>query len=353
MSLLDANVSGFVLAAGYGQRMLPITETVPKPLLPIGHLPLIAYALKLLSFHGIRDVFVNLHHLGKCVREALQDGDAYGVKITYSPEEELLGTGGALKRIHERLGTTLVVVNSDTLVDVDLHAALAEHRARGALATMVLREAPAGSAYGRIDIDAQQRIVRLLGQGAAPGAQRSLMFTGVQIIEPRFLEYVPPALHTCIVRAGYAKALSHQEPLFAHVCDGYWADAGTPAAYLQTNTDALAQRLRLRHADPLGGYAMAPKRAVAEVVRMGADVELGSSTRLQPPVLLDEGARLGERAIIGPGSIIGRHCVVGKDARLTDCIMLEGAKVEAGAQLDGVLVGKKSMLTLRPAAAGA
>jgi mannose-1-phosphate guanylyltransferase/phosphomannomutase len=339
-------VHGFVLAAGFGQRMLPITETVPKPLLPIGHIPLVGYALHLLRHHGITDIFLNLHHLGRSLREALQDGAAYGVKLTYSPEEEILGTGGGLKKVHEKLQYTVVVVNSDTLIDVDLHAALAMHRQSGALATMVLREAPDRGTFGQIEIDAQGRIVRILGQGAGEGACRSLMFTGVQIFEPRFLEYIPPALHACIVRDGYCKALRHHEPLYAYVAEHYWADAGTPSSYLQANTDALLQNMALRHIDPLGGYAMAPKRDVAEVVRMGTDVALGSTTHLQPPVLLGDHVRLGERTTVGPGSILGSNVSVGKDASLSQCIVLDGAKIEPGAQLSRMLVGKKGMLAL-------
>jgi mannose-1-phosphate guanylyltransferase/phosphomannomutase len=337
---------GFVLAAGFGQRMLPITETVPKPLLPVGHIPLVGYALHLLRYHGITDVFLNLHHLGRSLREVLGDGADYGVHLTYSPEEEILGTGGGLKKIHEKLRHTVVVVNSDTLIDVDLHAALAAHRRSGALATMVLREAPERGNFGQIEIDAQMRIVRILGQGPALDAHRSLMFTGVQIFEPRFLEYIPPGVHACIVRDGYCKALRHQEPLYAYVAEHYWADAGTPSSYLQANTDALMQTMALRHIDPLSGYAMAPKRDVAEVVRMGTDVALGSTTHLQPPVLLGDHVRLGERTTVGPGSILGSNVSVGKDASLSQCIVLDGARIEPGAQLSRMLVGKKGMLAL-------
>ena len=126
-------MKGFVLAAGFGQRLRPITESTPKPLLPVGNVPLIAYALKLLAQAGITDIIVNLHHLGRVIREALGTGEVYGVKITWSEEEEILGTGGGLKKMHEALeGETFVVVNSDTIIDLDLKAVIATHRRKKA-----------------------------------------------------------------------------------------------------------------------------------------------------------------------------------------------------------------------------
>jgi NDP-sugar pyrophosphorylase family protein len=342
-------VKGFILAAGFGQRMLPITETIPKPLLPVGNLPLIVYALKLLAHHGITDIIINLHYLGKAIREVLGDGSQHGVQITYSEEVEILGTGGGLKRMHSHFDDTVVVVNSDTVLDLDLHAKIAEHRARGALATMVLREDSRREEFGQIEIDAAGRIVRILGQGTVDGPTRSLMFTGVHIVEPRFLEYVPPDVHTCIIRYGYAKALSNNEPLFGTVMDDYWADAGTPERYYQVNEDALLQRMKLRHADPLGGYALSPKRDVADVVRMGNEVDLGAGARILPPVLLGDDTRIGERATVGQGSVIGAKVSIGKDAVVSQSIVLDGARVDAGARVTRTLVGKKASLSLAPA----
>ena len=343
---MDETVQGFVLAAGFGQRMLPITESVPKPLLPIGRLPLIGYSLRLLAHHGITDVTVNLHHLGRAVRDALGDGSAYGVKLTYSQEDEILGTGGGIKRMYEHLDSTVVVLNSDTVLDLDLHAVLAEHRARRALATMVLRHDPEHAEGGRVGLDAASRIVEVPGYGENIKPSRRLMFTGVHVLEPRFLEYLPPNIHSCIIRYGYAKALQNNEYLYGTLMQGYWADAGTPGRYYALHCDALGQRLRLRHADPLAGYALTAKREVAEVVRMGEAVELGAETHLTPPVLLGDHVRLGDRSVIGPGVVLGDRVQVGREAQIADSVVMDGVKVEAGAHLRRVLVGKKGSLKL-------
>jgi mannose-1-phosphate guanylyltransferase len=343
-------VKGFVLAAGFGQRLRPITESVPKPLLPVGNLPLIGYAIRLLAHHGITDLIVNVHHLGARLKEGLGDGSAYGVNITYSEEEEILGTGGGLKKMHEQLQEgTFVVVNSDTIVDVDLAAALEAHRSRGVLATMVLRDDPEAAEYGQIEIDARGRIRRMLGHGPEGGDLRSLMFTGVHIMEPRFLEYLPPDVNTCVNRYGYTKALQNDEILHGFVTEGYFADAGTPARYYQVHVDALEQKIKLRHADPLAGFALSPRREVAEVVRMGNDVVLGPNARLVPPVLLCDGAHVGDGATVGPYTVLRPGVHAGKDSVVAHSMILEGARVDAGERVVKKLVAKKSSLEFEAA----
>ena len=339
---------GFILAAGFGERLRPVTELVPKPLLPVGNLPLIGYAIKLLAHHGITDIIINLHHLGKQIKEELGEGEAFGVRLTYSEEEEILGTGGGLKRMHEQLSEdTFVVVNSDTILDVDLHGAIADHKRRGALATMVLRADPHQADFGQIEIDDSGRIRRILGQGEADIPLRALMFAGVHVFEPRFLEYIPPDVNTCVNRYAYIKALNNDEVLGSYVMDGYFADAGTPMRYYQANVDALDQAMKLRHADPLGGFALAPRREVAEVVRMGTDVQLGVGVNILPPVLLGDGVRLGDHSTVGPYAILQKDVQVGKEALIVHSILLENSRVEPGTRLARALLTKKTSLELK------
>ena len=94
-------MKGFVLAAGLGTRLKPITESLPKPLVPVGRIPLIGYALRFLSHYGITEVIVNTHHLMDELQESIGTGEQYGVSITYSEEEEILGTGGGLKKMQK------------------------------------------------------------------------------------------------------------------------------------------------------------------------------------------------------------------------------------------------------------
>lgn len=337
-------MKGFVLAAGFGTRMRPVTETVPKPLLPVGQIPLIGYALRLLARHGIHDVIVNTHHLARTLKDQLGDGSRFDVSIEYSDEEEILGTGGGLKRMQGQLDETFVVLNSDTVIDLDLTAALRSHHESGALATMVLREDPNHASYGAIEIDDEGRVRRILGEGRAEGPLRPFMFTGSHVLNPRFLEYLPPEVESCVIRYGYRKALDNEEPIHGYIHAGDWMDAGTPERYFQVHDAALARELTLHHADPLtsvGGVAPAEHPAG---VFLDPTATVADSATLIPPVSIGPGARVGADAVVGPATVLREKSTVAKGVRAEHSVVLPGAKVDT--DVADALVAKKSRLLL-------
>src|SRR5262245_7419732 len=133
-------MKAMILAAGFGTRLWPLTAGRTKPALPFLNRPLIAYTIEYLKRHGVEDLIINLHHEPDSVRTQIGDGSDYGVRIDYSVEEpEILGTSGALDRVRNQLDKeTFVVINGKIITDIDLGAAIAAHRDRNALATLVL-----------------------------------------------------------------------------------------------------------------------------------------------------------------------------------------------------------------------
>ncbi len=219
-----------VLAAGLGNRLRPLTDRVPKPLIEVGGHALIAYPLALLRAAGITDVVINLHHLGAQLREAIGDGRRYGVSIAYSDEDPILDTGGGIKRAEPLLrGERFVVLNSDTICDVDLTAVIAWHAARGALATMVLRPDFELVRYGTIEIDDAHRIRRFLGRPATVAAPLTpLMFAGIHVFEPDVFAYMDEGRFG-INAVTYPRLLAANCPALGYVYDGYWRVLDTHA----------------------------------------------------------------------------------------------------------------------------
>ena len=207
---------------------------------------------------------------------------------------------------------------------------------------MVLREHPKEDVFGGIEVNDAGRIRRILGQGHDEQDLRSLMFTGVHVLEPRFLEYIPPDVETCVNRYAYMKALSNDEKLYGFVTDGYWADAGTPQRYLQANFDALDQAMLLGHADALEGYALAPEKSGVELVRMGEDVQLGDDVTLVPPVVLGDGVRIGDKSTLGPYCVVGNRVQIGRESHLSRCVVMDGTRLDAGEQLSRMILSKKA-----------
>ena len=237
-------MKAMILAAGLGTRLRPLTDTIPKPLLPLGDTPIILWNLLLLRANGIREVMMNVHYLGSMIEEALGDGSRWDMRITYSRESELLGTGGGLKAAEwffER--QPFLVMNGDTLIDLDMQALRDFHQAQGGIATLVLRDDPLAVQWGAVESDAQDRLLRINGQGAQEGlatpAVTSRMFAGVHILHSSILDDAPKGKPFSIIDS-YTRALAAGSRLLGFVHTGYWSDIGTVERYTQAQADVEA-----------------------------------------------------------------------------------------------------------------
>jgi NDP-sugar pyrophosphorylase family protein len=228
-------MKAMVLAAGQGTRLRPITDRLPKALVPVAGRPMIDYVLRLLRYYGIGEVIINLHHLGEKIESYLGDGKHLGLTIHYSREPELLDTGGGLLKAKPFLeGGAFIVINTDALIDLNLAEAIAYHRDRQASATLVLRADENADRYGSMDVDANGRICRFL-KAKAPdppaGRTEKLMFTGVQILEPKVFDFMdacqePRKFGT--TTETYPRMVAAGEPLYGFRFAGLWQDLGTP-----------------------------------------------------------------------------------------------------------------------------
>jgi mannose-1-phosphate guanylyltransferase len=219
-----------ILAAGKGTRLRPLTDSTPKPLVDVAGRPMIAFPLELLRRAGIDEVVINLHHLGDKIRAALGDGSAYGVRITYSVEDPILDTGGAIEAARTFLaGETFVVANADVVIDADLRQVIDFHRQHGATVTMVLRPDPQAERKDDIGIDATCRVRRFLGRDyeAAGTTGERFLFASVHVFEPRVFDYLQPGVYS-ITRDVYPRLLAAGEPVYGYIHRGYWRVLDTP-----------------------------------------------------------------------------------------------------------------------------
>src|SRR5688572_30662270 len=146
-------MKGLILAGGKGTRLRPLTINTPKPVVPVANAPFLLYQIDLMKSGGIEEIILSLSYQPRKIEDLLRDGLDYGVRIRYAVESTPLGTGGAFKNAEEHLDSTTVVFNGDILTAVDLGDVIAEHRKRGAIATLVLTPVENPSAYGLVETD--------------------------------------------------------------------------------------------------------------------------------------------------------------------------------------------------------
>jgi len=289
-----------VFAAGLGTRLRPLTERLPKPVVPLMNRPLASYSLERLAAAGVRRCAVNTHHLAEAVPRELEAHVPEGVELVFSDERELLGTGGGLRRGLEQLGPTdapILVMNGDILFWPDLEGALALHRRLGAFATLVLRRDPRAGRLGAIETDRHGRVRRILGRPEHVDAPLSThMFTGVHVLSSDVVETLPQK--GCVIRLGYERWLAEGRVLGGFVDESPWRDLGTPAEYLRAHLDMLDGTLPWPGLEPAGG-----------------DVVLGPGATVDPGVELS-------RVVVWPDTHVTEPA--------TDAILAPHARVDVG-----------------------
>jgi NDP-sugar pyrophosphorylase family protein len=303
-----------ILAAGYGTRLWPLTIDRTKPAIPFMGRPLIGYVAEYLARHGFDDIVVNLHHQPDSVRAALGDGSDFGVRFHYVEEPVILGTSGAVGNARALLddGDPFVVVNGKIATDIDLGEALATHRRERALATLVLRPNPLRERYSTVEVG--DGLVAGFGgfpasdnAGGAPGAAPTgegikketgeadageaggwtaggapLMFTGIQVLDPRVFEFIPHGVFSHSVTDVYVPAIRRGDRVAAHVSRGSWYELSTVRRYLETSVALM--RLEGRDVEVGRGSAIEDGAGVTESV-LWEDVRVAAGARVRRSVL--------------------------------------------------------------------
>ncbi len=310
----STGLRGFVLAAGFGSRLRPLSRALPKPAWPLFDVPLAARVVALLRDGGVGEVVLNLHHRPDRLRNALEPWLPGGLPVRWSRETEILGTGGALGPWRGWLGRgPFVLANGDTFQEMDLAAMVAFHRGRGALATLSVRPVPPG-AHGPLEVAADGRVVRFLDARAPCGGPgRPCAFTGIHVLEPGVLDRVPDG-PCCINADVHRRAVAEGEALFGYLPEegGFWSDLGTPDRYLGSHLALLG----------LGRVVPpAPGRVWRE------DGRTADGGRVRAPCYLGPGARVLAGAVAGPGAVLGAGAVVEGGAELVDAVVWAGARV--------------------------
>ena len=305
-----------ILSAGYGTRLWPLTEDRTKPALPILGKPLVGYVAEYIASYGFDDIVVNLHHRPESVRAALGEGSKFGVKLRYVEEPVILGTSGALDNTREFFqDETFLAINGKIITDIDLRDALETHRKANAIATLVLLRNRKRERFSVVNVDQG----RITGFGGMPDAsstdQTPLMFTGIQILEPRIFDYIPRGVFSHSTTDVYPQAIANGETIAAHIATGTWRELSTLRCYLDISVEMLKER--------------------GETYVAGHKCEIASTAQVSDSVLWDN-------VIVGSNAYV-RNCVLGDNVRISPGCSFRNAVVVRRELIEGKNAPEKAI----------
>jgi mannose-1-phosphate guanylyltransferase len=294
-------MKAMILAAGEGKRLRPLTNVSPKVLVPVVNIPVIDRVIQFLKIHGVQEIIINAHHHYQKIIDYLKDGNHFGIKVEIRVEKEILGTGGGIKNTQDFWDKDpFIVINGDILTDIDLRKVYEFHLKRNNLVTMVLHEFPL---YNKVKVDREMNILSI---GPGTNLKGTLAFTGIHVINPEVLDFIPENKRYNIINC-YRKLIDIKETIRGYLSTGHrWIDIGTISDYLRSNFNFL----------PPGNIAI--------------DHECH----------IDSGATLKDWAVIRKGSSIERGALVKRSVLWNGVIVREGIRVVDSVVTSGVIVEK-------------
>jgi len=338
-----------ILAAGKGTRVRPLTYDLPKPMIPLLGKPVMAYLVEHLKKHGITEIMVNVSWLHEKIEEYFGEGEQFGVQIGYSFEgylrddgtvvPEPIGSAGGMKKIQEFGGffdDTTIVLCGDALIDLDLKAALLEHRRKGAMASVITKEVPWDkvSSYGVVVTDEEGRIKQFQEKPSQEEALSNYISTGIYIFEPEVIDLIPAGVPFDIGSELFPLLAERGLPFYAQRRPFNWLDIGTMSDYWEVLQTVLTGEVN--HMD-VPGTQIEPGLWVG----LNTSIDWSGGTRIEGPVYIGSGVRIEAGAhIVGP-TWIGHGSHICEGAEIVRSVLFEYTRVLHDVTLHEMIVFKE------------
>lgn len=321
------------MAAGLGTRLRPLTYEVPKPMVPLVNRPVMEHILELLPPHGFTEVISNLHWFPDTIRNRIGDGSALGIELTYSHEDELLGTAGGVRNVAEFFGEApFLVIAGDALTDIDLTALRTAHERNAGIATLAVKRVANVSEFGVVIAASDGRVQGFQEKPDPDEALSDLASCMIYMFEPEIFDYFPDEPVVDFALEVFPALLENDVAFHVHVIDEYWNDVGSLPEYLQGNLDALEGAVSVK-----GAGTLLESAGDEEAVETG-DPGVSGQVLVGEGCELDPSARLDGPLVIGDGSVVRAR------ARVRQSVLLPGSEVLEGAMVAGAVYGRTGAL---------
>ncbi|OGO32127.1 MAG: hypothetical protein A2Z29_03530 [Chloroflexi bacterium RBG_16_56_11] len=324
-----------ILVGGPGMRLRPLTDGIPKSVVPVLNRPFMEHMFAYLRKHGIRDIILTLNYRPEVIQGIFGDGAGHGVRLTYCLEREPKGTAGAVKNAEEYLDGTFVVLNGDVFTDMDLSAMITYHSEKKARATISLSWVANPSAFGVVDTDSEQRVKRFIEKPPSGEETTNWINAGTYVLEPEVLAHIPADVHYMFEKGLFPDLLDKGHPVYGYPYRGYWLDMGTPEKYFTLNADLMLSRVNGPIPSGLGLRGIHRDRGVT----------IDPSATLTAPVMVGKGSRIGPRSTIRGPVIIGRDCRIEDGVILENAVIWDRVTIGAGCHLRHCVISSRSTIS--------
>ena len=287
-------MQAIILAGGKGTRLRPLTQELPKPMIPVLNKPLMEYSIELLKKHNITDIGVTLMFLPQYVKNYFKNGEEQGVKLTYFTEDIPLGTAGSVKLAEKELNDTFIVLSGDALTNIDINKILKYHNSINADVTIVLSKQENPLEYGVVLTDTSGKVISFSEKPQWESVFSNTVNTGIYIINKKILEKIPQNTEFDFSKDLFPILLKENYNLFGYISEDYWCDLGNPESYLNSTNDILSGKV----------FGTKYENILSE------NVVISENVKLIPPVFIDKNTIINGNCVIGPNVIIGKDCII-------------------------------------------
>ncbi len=338
----DGITQALILVGGKGTRLQPLTNDIPKPLVPVGNIPLLRLQLEILAQHGVREVVLSLYYQHDRFREEFHHRPVKGLKLKFNLETAPLGTAGAVKLAEPLLQDRFFVLNGDILSDIHYQAMGAFHLKNRADATIALITVEDPTIYGVIETGRGQRVQTFLEKPSWDEVRCSTINAGVYVLEKSVLAHAPAGEVFSFERELYPDLLAMGRRIYGFPFDGYWMDVGTLDKYYLANLDLLKGRIETYKGLKLTKPKGISKVTLSDPVMIHPTAEIAPGAIILGPSVIGPGCKIGAQARIRQ-SVLHANVQVGQNVDVNKCILADGVRVSNNAKLgEGLVLAAKT-----------
>ncbi len=298
-------MKAIILAGGEGKRLRPLTDKLPKPMVPIMNQPLMAYLLRLLKKHDITEIGVTVGYYRDAVTNYFKTGEDFGVHLTYFFEDSPKGTAGCLTAATDFLNEDFVVICGDAVTDLNLTSALYFHKDKNALATLILKESETPTHHTVVTTDENSRIIHVAPEPDWDEVRSDTVATGMYIMKPDILTHISQNGQKDLIHDVLPELINQNLPVYGYVMSNYWRDISDITSYRHCHRDIFNGR-----------------------VKLGIPEDI-----LKSGILIGKNCKIADDVHLGRYTVVGDNSVIEKDASIRDSILWSGSQIPEHADL--------------------